>query len=120
MSAPDGTRYLATDGASYQLVPATDTAQTNLLVLLLPVLALLAALVLPIVALVRRLRKRPAPARGRGWVWSRRLAIVTTAVGLGFVVLLFGVLTGDTSEFVYGLTSSFGCAAGACRWCSWR
>jgi hypothetical protein len=107
VSAPDGTRYLATDGASYQLVPATDTAQTNLLVLLLPVLALLAALVLPIVALVRRLRKRPAPARGRGWVWSRRLAIVTTAVGLGFVVLLFGVLTGDTSEFVYGLTSSF-------------
>ena len=107
VSAPDGTRYIATDGASYQLVPTTDTAMTNLLVLLVPVLALMAALLIPIFALVRRLRKRPAPVRGKGWVWSRRLAIITTAVGLAFVVLLFGVLAGDTSEFVYGLTPSF-------------
>lgn len=107
VSVPDGTRYVATDGASYQLVPTTDTARTNLLLLAVPVLALLAALALPVSALTRRLRKRPAPVRGRGWMWSRRLAIASTVVGLGFVVMLFLILAGDTGDFVYGLTASF-------------
>ena len=108
VSVPDGTRYVATDGAAYQLVPSHGHRSDES--------AGAAGAGVGPAGRARRCRSSrwsggcgSVPRRSAGGLGVvRRLAIVTTAVGLGFVVLLFGMLAGDTSEYVYGLASSFG------------
>jgi hypothetical protein len=59
-----------------------------------------------VLALVRRLRRRPAPTPSR-WRTARRLAGAASIAGLCFVVLFVMTLLGDTSEFLYGVPLPF-------------
>jgi len=106
LAAPDGRRYLATDGPAYELVPATATAPTNLLVLLGIAVAALSALVLPAGWVLRRLRRRPARATAV-WRTARALAAGSALAGLGFLGALFATLTGNTDDFLYRVPTSF-------------
>jgi CubicO group peptidase (beta-lactamase class C family) len=104
-TGPDGQVYAATDGPTYELMPTEETLPVNLAVLGFIILAALSALAVPLAALVRRLRRRPAPPAA----W--RLARTTTAAALGlaalFLVLLFVEVMGDTSAFLYAVPTGF-------------
>jgi CubicO group peptidase (beta-lactamase class C family) len=102
----DGRRYVATDGPAYQLVSQDRTLPFNLVVLLIFAVPALGALTLPLVALVRRLRHRPR-ATTRPWRAARWLAGGAAAVGFGFLVALFVVLTASGDAFLYGVPRYF-------------
>ena len=59
---PDGQRYVATDGPSYQLLPAAQTLTVNLALLGFIALITVTALMLPLA----RLRRREPPPTGGG------------------------------------------------------
>jgi hypothetical protein len=100
-----GVTYAATDGATYERVPWPDNLLVNLAILLLfAVPTLTALLALPLVAAIRRLRRRPSAAP-RGWRAGRVLATLAGATGLAFIVLLTLALVGDTST-LYGAPAS--------------
>jgi hypothetical protein len=61
----------------------------------------------PVGALVRRLRKRPAPTRAGSWQTARWLGAVASITGLCFIVALTLILMGDTGEFLYGVPLPF-------------
>jgi Beta-lactamase len=99
--------YLATDGPAYEKLSWYETVQVNLVVLaLFGVPALTVVIGWPVLALVRRLRRRPAPTPSR-WRLARRLAAAGSTVGLCFVVLFVMTLLSDTSEFLYGVPLPF-------------
>ena len=85
---------------------AGETPMVNLVVLLLFLVPSLTALAVPLVALARRLRRRPAPT-GRAWRLARALAATAAGLGIVFLVLLTLVLIGDTGEFLHGPPLSF-------------
>jgi hypothetical protein len=102
------TEYLATDGPAYEKLAWHETIQFNLVVLLVFIVSALTVVIgWPVMALVRRLSKRPAPVRPQTWRRARRLAAAGSAAGLFFVVMFVIVLMGDTSEFLYGVPLSF-------------
>jgi hypothetical protein len=102
----DGRMYLATDGPAYELVSQDRTLPFNLVVLLIFAVPALGALLLPLVALVRRLRHRPK-AMTRPWRAARWLAGGAAAVGFGFLIALFAVLTSSGDAFLYGVPVYF-------------
>jgi CubicO group peptidase (beta-lactamase class C family) len=106
LAAPDGHRYLATDGPAYELVPRSGTPPFNLLVLLAAALPALSALALPVWWAIRRLRRRPTGTTGK-WRAARRLAAGASVLGIAFLVALFGTLTGNTDEFLYRVPRTF-------------
>jgi CubicO group peptidase (beta-lactamase class C family) len=100
-----GDTYVATDGPAYERIPWWDTILFNIAVALLFVATALTAIVgMPLIALVRRLRRR-SPDMPRAWRISRLLACLGGAFGLVFVVLLARALLGDTSV-IYGVPAS--------------
>jgi len=105
-AGPDGHLYVVTNATAYQLMAAGETPMVNLVVLLLFLVPALTALAVPLVALGRRLRRRPAPT-GRAWRLARALAATAAGLGIVFLVLLTLVLIGDTGEFLYGPPLSF-------------
>jgi CubicO group peptidase (beta-lactamase class C family) len=106
LAGADGRRYVATDGATYQLMPAAQTPLVNLAVVLGFVVVALTALVVALVWLGRRLARRPV-AVAPAWRVARGLGAGAAVLGLVFVVGLGAVLFGDTSEFLYGVPTSF-------------
>lgn len=102
----DGHLYAATDGPDYQLLPQSKTLPFNLVVLLVFAVAALSALLLPLVALVRRLRHRPSTASGQ-WRAARWLAAAASYAGILFILGFFAQLFGNTSDFLYGLPVLF-------------
>jgi CubicO group peptidase (beta-lactamase class C family) len=106
LTGGDGRRYVATDGVSYQLMPDSETLPVNLAVLLVFAVPALSTLVLPIVALIRRIRRRPASSAG-DWRLARGFAAGSAVLGVLFLVLLMATLMGNTDEFLYGVPLSF-------------
>jgi CubicO group peptidase (beta-lactamase class C family) len=106
LAGPDGRRYVATDGPTYQLMPASETPMLNLVVVLGFMVAALSVFVVAVVWLVRRLARRPVTTT-TPWRFARGLAAGAALVGVVFVVALGAVLFGDTSEFLYGVPVSF-------------
>lgn len=120
LAGPDGTRYVATDTSAAELMPPAETLPVNfaaLLTLLLPTIGLLA---LPLAALVRRIRRRPARATGRwrlacrhparttgAWRLARGLAAGAAVLAVMFLVGLAVTLFGDTGDFLYHVPLSF-------------
>ena len=83
----NGQRFVATDFSTFQLLPAEETLPFNLLVLLIFAATALSATALPVTALVRRLRHRPA-AISTDWRIARALTGSAGALGLVSLVLL--------------------------------
>ena len=106
LTAPDGRRYVATDGPSYQLLTRTETLPFNLLVLLVFAVPALTALSVPMVGLLRRLTHRPTTTSTE-WRLARGLAAGSALLGIVFLVALIAILIGDTGEFLYGAPVSF-------------
>ncbi len=104
----DGTRYVATDGPTFERLSWSWALPFNLGLLAVFAVAALSALAVPIAGLRRR-RAKP----GRSWRVSRGLAAGAAFVGLGFLVGLAAVLFGDTSEFLYAVPTSFRVLLGA-------
>jgi hypothetical protein len=102
----DGRHYVATDGPAYQLLPRDQTLPFNLLVLLVFLVPALGVLVLPVVWLVRRLRRRQ-PVGRRSWRVARLLAAGSAGLGLVFLVALTATLLGNTDEFQYHVPLTF-------------
>jgi CubicO group peptidase (beta-lactamase class C family) len=102
----DGTRYIATDATAFQLMHDSETLPVNLVVLLVFAIPALSALLLPVVALIRRLRHRPREM-SRRWRAARWLAGGAALVGIVFAVALFNVLVTGGDEFLYGAPASF-------------
>jgi len=132
LAGADGRRYVATDGAAYQLMPSGATPIPNLVLLLALAVTALSAIAVPGAWLVRRIRRRPSATTGT-WRTARSLAAGAAGLGLVFVILLATVLLGDTSEFLYGVPVSFRvllilpvavlaltAAAATCTILSWR
>jgi CubicO group peptidase (beta-lactamase class C family) len=92
-----GERYVVTDGPSYQLLDRTETLPFNLVLLLAFAVAALSALAVP-------LKWRRA---GPAWRWARALTGGSAVLGLGFLVGLGAMLSGDTSGYLYGAPASF-------------
>ncbi|MGA8112796.1 MAG: hypothetical protein WCA46_03930, partial [Actinocatenispora sp.] len=105
-SGPGGRFYLATDGPTYQMLPADESLPVNLAVLGGFAVFALSALALPVAALWRRLRRRPRPTSAR-WRAARWTAVGATTLGLAFLVGLGSVLFGDTGDFLYGPPATF-------------
>ncbi|BEL04490.1 serine hydrolase [Actinoplanes sichuanensis] len=103
---PTGTRYVATDGSAAELMSPAETIPVNLGVLSVLLLPVLAALVLPIGALVRRIRRRPVTTT-RTWRIARRLAVGAGVLGVVFLAGLMITLLALSGEFLYGVPLSF-------------
>ena len=97
----DGKRYVATDGPTFQLESASETPTVNLVVLLAFAVPALSALLLPLVALVRRLRKRQKPM-SPWWRAARWLAAGAGVLGVAFLVALVAVLLVGSGDFLFG------------------
>jgi hypothetical protein len=100
--------YLATDGPAYRRLAWYETPPFNLAVLavfLVPALTVVVGW--PLVALARRLRRRPVGMPARSWRTARWLAGAGSVAGLCFVVAFTLTLLGDTSEFLYGVPTAF-------------
>ena len=102
----DGRRYVATNGPSFQLMDSSETLPVNLVVLLVFAVPALTALAVPLVALWRRIRRRPT-STPVSWRWARSLAAGAALVGVAFLLGLFATLAGDTGDFIYGAPVSF-------------
>jgi hypothetical protein len=109
-SGTDGSRYVITDRASYELLGAAETVPVNLVVLLVFVLAALSALVVPVAGGWRRIRRR-STNRSRSltgrWRLARSLAAGAALLGLVFLGLMLVTLLGDTGDYIYGAPVSF-------------
>ena len=92
-----GRHYVATDGASYQLMSRGETLPVNLVVLLAFVLIALTAIGIP-------LRRR---SRDRSWRLSRSLAAGAALLGLAFLVGLGYELLANSATFLYGVPFTF-------------
>lgn len=101
VAGPSGRRYIATDSTAYELLGTAQTLPFNAGVVLLIALPVLAAMALPVVWAVRRVRNRPAPATGAGWRVARHLGIGSAATGVVFLGAILYVVSGDTDEFLY-------------------
>jgi hypothetical protein len=106
LAGPDGRRYVATDGPTYQLMPSSETPLLNLAVVLGFLVAALSVLVVAVVWLWRLVARRPV-VTPTAWRFARGLAAGAALVGVVFVVALGVVLFGDTGEFLYGTPNSF-------------
>ncbi len=106
LTGPDGTRYVASDGPTFQLLGRAETPTFNLAVLLLFVLPALSALLLPMVAAWRRLRRRPKLLSAR-WRAARWLAAGAALLGLVFLAWLAVVAFTGSGDFIYGVPRSF-------------
>jgi CubicO group peptidase (beta-lactamase class C family) len=106
LTGPNDRHYVATDATAYQATPVSQTPLVNLAVLLIFVVTALSTLAVPLAALWRRLRRRPA-ATTATWRAARLLTMGAAALGLAFLVLLFLRLNGDTGDFLYGLPADF-------------
>jgi CubicO group peptidase (beta-lactamase class C family) len=106
LTGPDGVRYVASDGPTYQLLRPVETPLFNLGVLLVIALAALSALLLPLAAAWRRLRRRPKQMSAR-WRAARWLAAGAALLGAGFLAALAAVVFTGTGEFLYGVPRSF-------------
>ncbi|GGK99093.1 hypothetical protein Ppa06_47050 [Planomonospora parontospora subsp. parontospora] len=128
----DGRRYAATDGPAHQLMTAAQGPILNLVVLLAFAVAAVSALAVPVAALWRRVRRRPAAATA-AWRAARALAAGAAGAGLAFLALLAVQLFGDTGDFLYGPTTgmqvllavplmvlAMTAAAGVCTVKGWR
>ncbi|MFG1925909.1 serine hydrolase [Cryptosporangium sp. NPDC048952] len=102
----DGTRYVATDGPTFERLSWWWGLPFNLGVLAVFAVVALSALAVPIVGLWRRVRRRELGA-SRSWRVSRGLAAGAAVLGLGFLVGLAAALFGSTSEFLYSAPTSF-------------
>jgi hypothetical protein len=102
LASPEGQTYAATDGPTYQLMPASESLTVNLAVLALIAVVALSALAVP---LARLRRRRPRPATT--WRVARGLTAGALGLGLGFLVLLLVQLLGDTGDFLYGAPAHF-------------
>jgi beta-lactamase family protein len=102
LRGPDGQRYVATDGPSYQRMSFAQSLTTNLVVLGAFVLIALSALVVLLIGLVRRKRSTTV-----SWRRARWLALGAAVLGLGYIVAVFVVLFGDVSDFIYAVPTSF-------------
>ncbi|GAA3140312.1 hypothetical protein GCM10010466_34250 [Planomonospora alba] len=98
----DGRRYVATDGPAYRLMSAAEGPIVNLAVLAVFTAAALSALAVPLAAVWRRARRRPAAATA-AWRAARALACGAALLGLGFLALLAARVLGDTGDFLYGV-----------------
>ncbi|MEU4164809.1 serine hydrolase domain-containing protein [Actinoplanes sp. NPDC026670] len=101
-----GTRYVATDGSAAELMSPAETIPVNLGVLSVLLLPVLAALVLPVGRLVRRIRRRPA-ATTRTWRLARGLAVGAAVLGVVFLGGLLATVVVQSGEFLYGVPLSF-------------
>jgi hypothetical protein len=106
LSGTDGRRYVATDGSAAELMSRSETLLVNLAVLLAILVPALAALTLPVAALARRIRRRPAQTTGM-WRWARRLAASAALLGVLFLSGLTATLLGHTGEFLYHVPPAF-------------
>jgi CubicO group peptidase (beta-lactamase class C family) len=106
LTGPDGTRYVASDGPAYQLLRRAETPTFNLLILLVFALPALSALLLPLAALWRRLRRRPKPMAAR-WRAARWLAAGAALLGMVFLAALAAIVLTGTGDFLYGTPRSF-------------
>jgi hypothetical protein len=104
-TGPDGQVYAATDGPTYELMPTVETLPVNLAALGFVILAALSALAVPLTALVRQLRRRPAPSAA--WRLARTMTATSLGVAVLFLVLLFVEVMGDTSAFLYAVPTGF-------------
>jgi CubicO group peptidase (beta-lactamase class C family) len=106
LAGPDGRRYVATDGPTYQLMPRSETPVLNLVIVLGFMVIALSALVVAVVWLRRRVRTRSATTT-TPWRLARGLGAGAALVGVVFVIALGAVLFGDTGEFLYAVPVSF-------------
>jgi hypothetical protein len=104
ITGTDGKHYVATDGPAYQRVSQDRTPPFNLAILLIFAAPALGTLVLPVVALWRRLRHRPKVMTAR-WRAARWLANGASLLGLAFLTALFAFLI--WGDFLYGVPLSF-------------
>ncbi|MFI6007099.1 serine hydrolase domain-containing protein [Streptomyces sp. NPDC051366] len=103
LSDKDQQHYVATDGPAYELVGTSSTPVFNLGVLLVFLTAALSAPVIPLTALWRRTRRRPATLT-RTWRTARALAAGATTLGLAFLVLITAQLL-NSGDLIYGATT---------------
>jgi hypothetical protein len=102
------TTYLATDASAFERVAWYEAIPFNLVVLAaFAIPALTAVIGWPASSLVRRLRGTPAPDRPPWWQVARWVAAAGCATGLAFIVAMVITLASDTSEFLYGVPTSF-------------
>ncbi|MFS0699239.1 serine hydrolase domain-containing protein [Cellulomonas sp. 179-A 4D5 NHS] len=102
-----GRHYVATDGADWVLLPAADSAPVNLAVVAASVLTSVTAGVALGGGAWQRLRRRRSADVSRRWRAARALTCGASLGGAAFLVALAVVVAGDTSEFLYGVPTSF-------------
>lgn len=102
----DGKHYATTGVPTYELMNRAETLPFNLLILLAFLIPALSALAVPLVALWRRIRRRPTTT-ATGWRLARSLAAGAAGLGFAFLLGIGGTLFSDTSEFLYGVPLSF-------------
>lgn len=101
-----GQRYLATNGPMFRLLPSDQTLPVNLVVLLLFAIPAITGPAVPLVALGRRIRRRPTTTP-KAWRWARGLAAGAAGLGLFYLVALLLTLAFDASDFIYGAPARF-------------
>lgn len=120
----DGRRYVATDRTAYELMSRTETLPFNLVVLLVFVVSAVTALAVPVAGMVRRFTRkrdrggrRPPEIQSSGehrqfrlaaWRLGRWLAAGAALLGVVFLLGLFGIVLGQSGEFLFGVPVVFG------------
>ncbi|GIE76423.1 FmtA-like protein [Actinoplanes philippinensis] len=106
LTGTDGRRYVATDGSAAELMPPAETLPVNLGVLLVLLVPVLGALALPVIRLVRRIRRRPAVTTP-AWRLARRLAVGAGLLGVVFLGGLMVTVVSLSGEFLYAVPPAF-------------
>ncbi|MFI5496767.1 serine hydrolase domain-containing protein [Actinoplanes sp. NPDC051859] len=106
LAGTDGRRYVATDGAAAELMPAAETPLVNMAVLLAVLLPASGTLVLLAGAIVRVVRRRAARTTRR-WRRARGVAVGAALLDVVFLVVLGVILAGNTDEFLFHVPLHF-------------
>ena len=109
----DGRRYAATDRTAYELMTRTETLPFNLVVLLVFAVSAVTASAVPLAGLVRRFTRKGGEHppgeehRFAPWRLGRWLAAGAALLGVVFLLGLFGIVLGQSGEFLYGVPVAF-------------